>query len=295
MGFPDEGTGHMAQETGMGLFKSVMVGVLITLMCGAPSSCSKKETPRIRIAGSSTIHPLMVRISESYSGKGDVEVQVASGGSLKGAEALLAGTCDVAMCSAPIPADMLNQAASKGIQIKGFGFAHDMIVPIVHPSNRVTTLSIEQLGGIYNGTIESWSAINGTSAPIRVVARSASSGTREVWNRQVPVSPAKKEHWVIQDSSSGVLADVAQHPEAIGYVSFAILNHEVKALSVNGVAPTVDNARSGRYPISRQLYLYVNEKDLSFAVKSLIVFVLSNRGQEIVEDSGFIPQNALIK
>jgi phosphate transport system substrate-binding protein len=91
----------------------------------------------------------MVPISEHYSGKGEFEIQVNSCGSLKGVEALLNGTCDVAMCSSPIPADMLANAASKGMQIKGFPFAHDLIVPIVHPSNPIKNLSLHQLAGIY--------------------------------------------------------------------------------------------------------------------------------------------------
>ena len=62
-----------------------------------------------------------------------------------------------------------------------------------------------------------------------------------------------KRDCTIRNSNSGVLAYVAEHPEAIGYVSFAILNHEVKPLSINGVAPTVENAKQGMYPISRNL------------------------------------------
>jgi len=86
---------------------------------------------------------------------------------------------------------------------------------------------------------------------------------------------------------------VAEHPQAIGYVSLAIVNHEVKALSVDGITPSVDSARTKKYPISRQLYLYLDEKTLSYSVKSLIVFVLSDQGQQIVTRSGFIPQDAL--
>jgi len=277
----------------MCILKSVICAILMISLCLAPSGCFKKERPKIRIAGSTTILPFMVRISEHYSGQGEVEIQVDSCGSLKGVEALLNGTCDVAMCSSPIPADMLANAASKGMQIKGFPFAHDLIVPIVHPSNPVNSLSVDQLAGIYQGTIDSWAAVGGNPGKIDVVARAPSSGTREVWNQMILKSARGREDWVIRDSNSGVLACVAEHPEAIGYVSLAIVNHEIKVLSVGGVAPTMDTAKARKYPVSRQLYLYVDEKALSYPVKSLIVFVLSDQGQQIVTQSGFIPQDAL--
>lgn len=279
----------------MHVLRSAAFPVLMALLCLAPSGCSRNESPKIRIAGSTTIHPLMVRISERYSGKGDVEIQVESGGSLKGVAALLAKACDVAMCSSPMTPDRVADAESRGIQIKTFPFAYDMIVPIVHPSNPVNNLSVDQLAAIYQGTVSSWGDVGGRPAKIDVVARSPSSGTREVWNRVVLGSAQPKDGWVVQGSNSGVLAYVAEHPDAVGYVSFAILNHEVKALSVNGVAPTAEDAKSGRYPITRQLYLYVDEKDFSYPVKSLIVFILSAKGQQIVGESGFIPQDALIK
>jgi phosphate transport system substrate-binding protein len=267
--------------------------ILITLLCVSAWGCSKKEPPKIRIAGSTTILPFMMRVAKDYSGKGDIEIQMNSCGSLKGVQALLNGTCDVAMCSSPVPADILADAASKGIQIKGFPFGFDIIVPIVHPSNPVQNLSLDQLAAIYQGTIDSWAGVGGGPGKIDVVARAVSSGTREVWSQAVLKSAKCKEAWVVRDSNSGVLAYVAEHPEAIGYVSLAIVNHEVKALFVNGVAPTVDSAKTKRYPISRQLVLYVEDKSLSYPVKSLIVFVLGSQGQRMVADSGFIPQDSL--
>ncbi len=197
------------------------------------------------------------------------------------------------MCSSLIPDKLLTDAASKGIQIKGFPFAFDMIVPIVHPSNPINHLSMEQLRSIYAGKIDSWTAVGGRTAPIDLVVRASTSGTGEVWKRIVLRSSRLKEGRIVQNSNSGVLAYVAEHPDAIGYVSFAILNHEVKPLSVNNVAPTTNNAIQNKYPIVRQLSLYVVEKNLSQFLKSLLVFVLGSKGREIAKESGFIPRDAL--
>ncbi len=272
--------------------KKLLPGILALILCGAPSGCFKDKQD-IRIAGSTTILPFMNRVSEEYAEQTDTDIQITSGGSLKGIESLISGRCDIAMCSWPISARLRTDAQSKGTRIKGFPFAHDMIVPIVHPSNPITHLTLDQLRGIYTGVVQSWAEVGGNPASIEVVIRSSSSGTAEVWKQVISTSNALKTGGVVESSNSGVLAYVAEHPNAIGYVSFAILNHEVKPLSINGAPPTVNSAKQGKYPILRQLYLYVDEDNLSYDVKSLIVFVLSARGQQIVSQCGLIPRDAL--
>lgn len=277
----------------MFMLRLIVFPILIIFLCAAPLGCSKKERPKIRIVGSTTILPFMSRVSEYYSAKGDMEIEVDAHGSLKGVEALLAKECDVAMCSSPIPPEIVADAASDGIQIKGFPFAYDLIVPIVHPSNPVSNLSLTQVTRIYQGKIDTWYAVGGRPGKIDVVVRAPSSGTREVWNRVILSASTGNDSGVVQDSNSGVLAYVAEHPEAIGYVSLSIVNPEVKVLSVDGIAPALDPSIAKEYAISRQLYLFTDEKTLSYPLKSLIVFVLSSDGQQLVRESSFIPRDVL--
>ncbi|MDZ7696083.1 MAG: phosphate ABC transporter substrate-binding protein [Deltaproteobacteria bacterium] len=272
--------------------KMLVLSVTGVFLCVTPSGCSK-DKQEIRVAGSTTIRPFMKRVSDYYAEKGDLDIRITSGGSMKGIVSLIAGQCDIAMCSSPIPDRLRIDARSKGINIKSFAFAHDMIVPIVHPSNPINNLTLGQLRDIYTGAIESWSGLGGRPDFIETVTRSSSSGTAEVWKNVILPSNALKIGGVVESSNSGVLAYVAEHPDAIGYVSFAILNHEVKPLSINGVPPTVNSAKQGKYPILRPLYLYVDEDNLSYDVKSLIVFVLSARGQQVVSQCGLIPRDAL--
>jgi phosphate transport system substrate-binding protein len=82
---------------------------------------------------------------------------------------------------------------------------------------------------------------------------------------------------------------VAKHPSAIGYISHGYINNEIKTISINGVKPTLEKAESRKYPIHRNLYLYVNEKKFSYEVKTFIIYLISSEGQEIVKESGFIP------
>ncbi|EFK07009.1 phosphate binding protein [delta proteobacterium NaphS2] len=268
-------------------------GFLIFIMGCMIAGCTKQEPPKVYVTGSTTIFPYMRKISEIYSKKVDVRIRISDGGSMKGISELIDGKCNVAMSSSPIPTEMFSHAESKGIQIKGFPFADDMIVPIVHPTNPVNTLSLAQLQGIYTGSIKSWESVGGASKPIEVVNRDAPSGTGEIWKQVVMKSKDVKTGAVVQNSNSGVIAYVAEHPEAIGYISRSLLNHEVKPLTVNGVPANKENAMQGKYPISRRLYLYVDEKDFPHHVKSLIVFVLGNGGQQIAEECGFMPLLAL--
>ena len=273
--------------------KSIILTVLIFFVSWMLPGCTSQAPPEIRIAGSTTILPFMIKASDAYSQKVNATIQISGGGSMKGIRELIDGKCSIALSSSPIPAELLTQAETKGIRIKGFPFAEDVIVPIVHPANPIHNLDLAQLRGIYTGSIQFWNAVGGNSKPIEVVTRGKSSGTGEVWKRVVMKSKGVKPGAVSQNSNSGVIAYVAEHSEAIGYISHALLNHEVKPLFVNSVAPNRENAKKGKYPISRRLYLYVDEKNLPHHIKSLIVFILSSEGRQIAKESGFIPLEPL--
>jgi len=121
------------------------------------------------------------------------------------------------------------------------------------------------------------------------VHRNTSSGTRKVWEKIVTNSEnAPKDHVVLQ-SNSEVLAYVATNHSAIGYISFGYVNNDIKMISVNSIKPTLENAAIQKYPLHRPLYLYVEDRNFSYEMKSFIIFLLSSEGQEIVKQSGFIP------
>ena len=273
--------------------KTALLVSLISFLSWMPPGCTTREQPEIKVVGSTTILPFMVKVSESYSRKGNSRIQISGGGSIKGVSELIDGKCSIAMTSSPIPVKMLSHAESTGFQLKGFSFANDLIVPIVHPSNPISNLSFTQLSEIYAGNTKSWGDVGGQLKSIEVVTRGESSGTEEVWKQVIMNSRSIKSGAIFQSSNSGVLAYVAEHPEAIGYVSYALLNHEVKPLSVNGVAPSRKNEKLGKYPISRRLNLYVNKKNIPHYIKSLIVFILSNKGQQITKECGFVPLDTL--
>jgi len=85
------------------------------------------------------------------------------------------------------------------------------------------------------------------------------------------------------------LSVVARNKKAIGYVGYGYLNDTVKVLFVNSVEPTIPNGKSGKYPIARKLYMYVNDVKIKPAAQNFIDFILSPEGQSIVKETGFIP------
>ena len=269
------------------IFNYITILLFITLIF--PVGCSEKAKSNVIINGSTTVYPILHRVSAAYMKKKDVNIVLRSEGSKTGISALIGGQCDIATSSFKIAPSLVEKAESKNTNLKEFIFAYDMIVPIIHPSNPVQNLSLDQLRAIFSGSIETWSEVGGKSEKILLVHRNTSSGTREVWNKIVIKSENAPRTHVFLQSNSKVLAYVATNHSAIGYISFGYVNNDIKAISVNGIEPSVKNAVNKKYPIQRNLYLYVVDGNFSNEMKSFIIYLLSSEGQELVKQSGFIP------
>jgi phosphate transport system substrate-binding protein len=263
-----------------------VLSISITLGC-----C--KGSKDIDIGGSTTMGPLMKKISESYkqSMGGIARVQVI--GSLKGISLLLDGKFDIADSSVKIPAAQLWEAQKKGITIKEILIGYDIIVPIVHPSNKVGNLFLGQLGDMYTGLIKDWKDVDGTPGKITVIDRDDMSGTKMVMSERYFESKTVVEGSIKKNCDSNVIAAVAGTADAIGYISKSYYNPTVKIVNINGFSPTVENVEKKYYPLYRELYVYVNEKSYKGRVKTFIEYVIGNKGQEIIKQSGFITVTGL--
>ncbi len=272
--------------------KRMIFNYLILLFCLtliSPIGCSERSHSTITIKGSTTVHPILDRVSAEYMKKKNVNIVQQSEGSDTGIRALIDGRCDIATSSSRIAPSLIQDAELKKINLKEFIFAYDLMIPIIHPSNPVQNLSLDQLRAIFSGSIETWNKVGGNSEKVLVVNRNPSSGTRKIWEQNVVKSEnAPKDHVVLQTNSE-VLAFVARNPSAIGYISFGYVNNDVKTISVNGLEPTLEYSGNNRSPLHRTLFLYVAEGTFSYEMKSFIIYLLSSEGQEIVKQSGFIP------
>jgi len=174
--------------------------------------------------------------------------------------------------------------------LKPFVIAKDSVAIVVHPENPVSELTMEQVAKIFAGEINNWKEVGGEDAEIRVITREEGSGTRETFEKFVmrPLHLEITADASVKPSNGEVRATVATDKNAIGYISLGYVDESVKALKIDGVEPTVEKVLSGEYPITRNLYL-ITKGEPEPLEKAFIDFVLSEEGQKIVEELGYIP------
>lgn len=266
--------------------KKMMSIMAAGLMVIALSAAAHAED--INMVGSTTVLPIAQATAEAFMDEHpNVNITVGGGGSSIGAKALLAGTCDIADCSRPLKSSEFEAAAKNGITPKAHVVAMDGIAVIVHPSNPVSALSLEQIKAIYTGAISNWSEVGGSDKPIVIISRDTSSGTYEAFNVLALEEEKVRPDALMQASNNAVLQTVAQTPDAIGYVGLGYVNNTVKALPVQGILPSKETVLSKKYPISRPLYMYTNGEPKG-VVKEYLDFVKGPKGQKIAEEQGFV-------
>ena len=247
------------------------------------------ESKSLVIQGSTTVLPVAQKCAEVFMQKhSEVNISVRGGGSGTGIAALIDGICDIADSSRPIKDKELNKAVERGVNPVAHVIAMDGIAVIVHPSNSINKLTLNQLKDIYTGKISNWSQLGGKNQKIVVISRDAASGTFECFEKLVLKKQRVRPDALLQASNAAVFSVVKRTKGAIGYVGLGYLSPEVKALKIEGVTPSQDTVLKGTYPISRPLFMYTNGKPKGLA-KDFIDFVLSKEGQRIVKEQGFVP------
>lgn len=245
----------------------------------------------ITLRGSTTCLPVVQRVLEAYAERhpgAEVQIAIAGGGSGTGIKALLDGTVEAAMSSRPMKPRERRLARERGLHVEEFPFALDAIAVIVHPSNPLEDLSLEQLRALFAGRITNWKALGGPDRPVVVVSRETSSGTFECFQRRVMGRTRITPRALLSPANATVLQVVSQTPGAIGYVGLGYLRPAVKALRLNGVPPGERTVRSGAYPLVRPLYIYTRGEPRG-VLRDFLEFLLGPEGQRVVRQQGFIP------
>jgi len=244
---------------------------------------------QIVLQGSTTVFPIAQRCAEEFKRlHPEVDISVRGGGSGVGIAGLIDGTCDIANASRPMKRMEIEEAKRRGFSPKGFVIAKDAIAVIVHRTNSLDEIALEDLKKIYTGQITNWKALGGPDLKIVVVSRDTASGTFEVFNKLVLKGARLTPRALYQASNKAVLLAVSKSKGAIGYIGLGYLTEEVKALKVEGAYPSKETVLKGTYPLQRPLFMYTRGEPTGL-VKEFIEFVLSEEGQRIVEQVGFIP------
>ena len=248
----------------------------------------------ITIKGSDTTLPLSQKEAEVFMKINKTsKISVTGGGSGVGISALMSGTTDIAMSSRPLKLDEKMKLKAAKVSYKEVIIAKDALSVIVNPTNKVSKLTRQQLEGIFTGKITNWNQVGGDNMKIVVYSRESSSGTYEFFKDHVLNKKNFANNVLSMPATGGIIQSVSQTKGAIGYVGVAYLDKKVKPIAVsfdgkNFVEPTVANAMSGKYPITRPLYYFYDTKNEK-RVLPFINFILSPKGQSIVKEDGYIP------
>ena len=243
----------------------------------------------IVIKGSTTVLPIAQAALEAYMKKNPgVQISLSGGGSGEGIKALLDKTTDIADSSREIKKEEIELAEKNGVKPVAHVVAYDAIIPVVHPKNKVTNLSIDQLSQIYQGKITNWKEVGGADLKIVVISRDSSSGTFETWDHFVMKKARVAPQAQMLASNGAIVTAVSKNRYAIGYLGMGYVNKSLKPLPVDGVKASVETALSKKYPLSRELYMYTDGEPTGEAAK-FIAFVKSADGQKIVAKEGFVP------
>jgi phosphate transport system substrate-binding protein len=216
-----------------------------------------------------------------------ISISVQGGGSGVGIASIIDGTADIGDASRPIKDKELAKAVSRGSDPKAYVVAMDGIAVVVHSSNPINALTISQIKDIYTGKISDWSELGAGSGQIVVISRDSASGTFETFNNLALKKAKTRPDALMQASNQAVATTVARTPGAIGYVGLGYVSGDLKAVEVNGVMPSKATVLSGEYTLARPLFMYTNGKAKG-PVKEFLDFVLSEEGQGLAEEAGYI-------
>ena len=271
------------------MFKKKIVGLLCgTLMvsglavgCGLGSD-SESKTGKITISGSTSVGPTIEVLAEEYKKNNDVKIEVQQVGSSSGIKNTIDGTSNLGMSSRDLKDEEEQSLDETQIAIDG-------IAVITNIENKVNDLTMNQVKDIFTGKITNWKEVGGEDAQIVVVSREEGSGTRDGFQELVGFeSKELSKDSQICDGSGAVKSTIEGNKNAIGYISFGYVKDDIKSVKIDGVEANDDNVVNGTYAISRP-FLVVNKKDnLSEEAKSFVDFILSEEGQNIVSEEGFI-------
>lgn len=270
---------------------------IITVLCAAVmalslfAGCGQKANDNgtttggtVSTDGSTSMEKVIGALGESFmEANSGTTFTYNPTGSGSGIQAVSEGRCDIGLSSRALKDD------EKAAGLKETIVALDGIAIIVNPQNPVKDLSLEQIAKIYTGEITNWKDVGGEDAEIVRIGREAGSGTRDGFESITETKDACQYRQELT-STGDVITTVSQNPNAIGYASLAAIKDSVKALTVNGVAPTEATVKDGTYLVQRPFVLVTKEgAALSETAQKFFDFATSADAASIISAAGAVP------
>ena len=294
-------TAMAKRKLGAALALAGTAALLLTAAGCGNSASTGGGSGSIQVKGSDTMVNLAQKWAEDYmTTNPQVSIAVTGGGSGTGITAMINGTTDIANSSREMKSKEKDEAKARGIEVEEHKVGLDGIAVIVHPTNKVTEVTIDQLADIFAGKITNWKDVGGEPGDIVVLSRESNSGTHVFFKEHV-LNKGKSDGTVefgpstlLMPSSQAIYDEAAQNQRAIGYVGLGYVKDRVRAKKVKkdaaspAVAPTIATVQSGEYPVSRPLYMYT-KKGASQTVLDYLAWIKSDEGQKVVEELEFVP------
>ncbi|HUV15237.1 MAG TPA: PstS family phosphate ABC transporter substrate-binding protein [Pelolinea sp.] len=281
--------------------------LLLLSACGLNNPQDSAQSPAsssqtyIENKGSDTLVNLALAWAEKYQNDHpEVQISVTGGGSGTGFTALINGTIDLANASRGIKPEETDEAQKNGFEPTEFIVANDAIAVIVNPLNSISQLTLEQVSRIYKGEYTNWLELGGEDRPIVRLSRETNSGTHVYFLEEVVRLGSKDDKSIFSSdtlllpSSEGIISEVRDNPNAIGYDGLGYVTEEVKMVALAStpgggyILPSAQTVKNGKYPISRHLFMYTRGQPEGI-IKAYLDWIISAEAQKIVTELGFVP------
>jgi phosphate transport system substrate-binding protein len=268
--------------------------ILAILLVFVILGCARSGTNTIAITGSDTMVNLVTRWAEVYMQKNpDVRIQVSGGGSGNGIAHLVQATVDIANCSRELTQEEINHIKKqRGKEPTVISVALDCVTFYVNRENPIEELSIPQLKDIFTGKITNWSQLGWKNAKIIVYSRDSASGTHMFVRAYVLEDESFGNDTQYLPGTAAIVNAVAKDRYGIGYGGVGYIAEGVKFIKVkrkegmDAYEPSEENAISGRYPLTRDLYMVVVGKPKG-AMRDFIRWIKGKEAQKICKQVGF--------
>ena len=273
------------------LVLAALMALTLFAACGKTNDDNKDNnddnaevTGTVSTDGSTSMEKVIMSLRESFQAENKgITVGYNPTGSGSGITAVSEGRCDIGLASRALKDD------EKAAGLKETVLALDGIAIIVNPENKVSDLTVEQIAKIYTGEITNWKDVGGDDAEIVLIGREAGSGTRDGFESITGTKDSCKYRQELT-STGDVITTVAGNPNAIGYASLASIKDTVKAISVNGVAPSEATVSDGSYEVQRPFILVTKEGvELSKAAQLFFDYATGKDAADIISAAGAVP------
>jgi phosphate transport system substrate-binding protein len=255
---------------------------LILALLLATGGCRVKSDSlnHVCVAGSTSVQPFAEKLAETFIRQHpEVRIDVQGGGSSAGIFAASQGAAELGASS--------RELIGAEKDLYGIAIAYDGIAVVVHPTNPLTNILLEEIRRIFGGQMTDWKGLGLKPHPIDIITREEGSGTREAFEHLVMAKQEISPAALVQDSNGAVREIVAGDPYSIGYISAGLVNEQVKALEIDGVLPTREHIKAQKYRLVRR-FLLVSRRAPTGPSQAFVDFVLSPQGQHLLEAEGLV-------